>query len=187
MVLRGILLVLAIIGGALLATEMPPSIDVLPLPASAQVVRMLLRVRFEGDYDLLISMAKIGNEVGLTSETVPCDLALRVDRHGRPVLSEAIHSITRHSEIGYQHTQQYSADQPFHLKAGTYDVSIAGGVSCVVATARGASVTIEKQEREHILGSLIRAFAARALIVIGLLGLIMLAFRSRANQGLERP
>jgi len=184
--LRRILLVLAILGAVLLATEEPPELDVLPLPPSMLTVRMPLHV-LTGEYDLLVSMAKIGNELGLTSETVPCDLSLRIDEGGVAVVSQSVTSITRSSEVGYQNTQQYRAHQPFHLRAGTYNASITGGAKCASAAARGATVTFEKQEREHILGSLLRAFASRAFLAVGLLGLVALEFRRRPDYRLERP
>ena len=175
--LRRVFLAVAILGGILLATEEPSPIDVLPLPASTQSVRMGLHIRADGDYDLLVSVPKVGNELALTSETVPCDLAISISHEDKPILSQVIASIVRHSEIGYQNTQQYAAERSFHLKSGTYDVTISGGQQCAVATARGASVTLEKQEREHILGSLLYTFAARGLLVVGVLGLIAMEFR----------
>lgn len=184
--LRRVFLVGAILGGVLLATEEPPPIDVMPLPAPTQSVRMGLHIRAAGDYDLLVSMPKAGNELALTSEIAPCDLTVSISHNDTHVLSQDITAIVRHSEIGYQNTQQYAAERPFHLKSGTYDVTISGGQKCAVATARGASVTLEKQEREHILGSLLYALAARALLAVGVLGLIVMEFRRDPNNRLER-
>src|SRR5277367_1689391 len=161
-ILRRSLLTCSVVGGLLLVFETPPEIDILPLPGANLTDRFSFRVPSAGDYDLLISMAKVGSEISLSEETIPCDLSLRIDTEGRAVVSKTISTISRGSEIGFEHTQQYYAQQPFHLASGSYNVAITSGALCPAATARGASVTVERQEPEHILGSLLYYFAARA-------------------------
>jgi|SRR5271154_3392824 len=185
--LRRLLLACSIVGGLLLAFEFPPDINVLPLPGANLTDKFSLRVPSAGDYDLLISMAKVGDHLGLKEETIPCDLSLRVDADGRQVASRSISAITLGSEYGYAHTQQYYAQQPFHLPSGEYDVVITGGAHCPAATARGASVTVERQEQEHILGSLLYYAAARLLLGLGLLGLIIQEFRRGPNKRWKGP
>jgi hypothetical protein len=176
---RLILLALAVTGAALLALELPPSTDVQPFPGPNLMARLELNSRFGGDYRIQLSLPIVRQDVGLSSETLPCEFTASIERGETKILSRRVDEIVLVSELGSAHTQQYSAGDSFHLTRGTYAATIVGGAECPAATARGASVSIEKQEREHILGSIVQTVAGAALLLVGLLGLLFGAFDRR--------
>lgn len=160
-----------IVGALLLANQFLPQIDVLPLPAANGKVRFKLPVRFAGDYRVEISMPKADNKLALSEETFPCDLIMSVAQGEHQVVSQRIESMHTASEYGWANTQTFVAGNMFHLGHGTYDVTITGSGACPVAASRGASVTINRFETEHILGSFIAWMLVTALILVGLIGL----------------
>jgi hypothetical protein len=184
--LRRLSLALVILGATLISTELPPQVDSQPLPGPALKVRLAVAVRFGGDYYVEVIMPKVGDALGLETETVPCALSFQIVRDGSEILSQHVETITRESEYGWAHTQQYTAGRVFHLSHGTYDVTIAGGPQCPSAVARGASVTVAEQYKEHILGSLLRYLSARLLLVVGVVGLLISEFKGRPNNRFER-
>jgi hypothetical protein len=185
-VLRLILLGLAFFGATLLALQVPPVTDIQPFPGANLTVRLKLESRFGGDYRIQLSLPIVGQDAGLPSETFPCEFTASIERDGVNAQAQRIKSIVLVSELGWAHTRQYAAGDPFRLVRGTYYATIVGGAGCPAATARGASVSIEKQEREHILGSIAQTIAGAALLLVGLLGLIFGVFDRRPNKSLER-
>jgi hypothetical protein len=183
--LRRISLALVILGGILFATELPPEIGVRPLPGPTLKVRLPVTVRFGGEYGIEITMPKVGDALALEFEMIPCDFSFTIDRDGSEILSQHVEAISRGSEFGWAHTQQYGAGRAFHLSRGTYDVTIVGGSACPSAFARGASVTVVEQYKERILESLLRYLSARFLLFAGLLGLLISEFKSGRNKRLE--
>lgn len=174
-----------ILGAALFATELPPEIGVRPLPGPNLKVRLPVTVRFGGDYGLEVTMPKVGDALGLEFEMIPCDFSFTIERGGSEILSQQVQTISRGSEIGWAHTQQYGAGRGFHLSRGTYDVTIVGGSACPSAFARGASITVVEQYKDRILGSLLRYLTERFLLYAGLLGLLISEFKSGRNRRLE--
>lgn len=170
---RWIFLLLIVAGVALLAAQFPPHIDVMPLPASTAVVHLELPVRSAGDYRVEVSRPKMDNKLTLAEEVFSCDFLVSIEAGGRPVVSQHVASIRTESEFGFGNTQSFVAGDQFHLGHGTYKVSITGGDACPVATARGASVTIDRFEKERLLGSFLILFLAIALILAGLIGLMV--------------
>jgi hypothetical protein len=179
---RRISLALAIIGAILLATEFPPEISVQPLPGPTLKVRLPVTVRFGGDYGLEVTMPKVGDALGLDFEMIPCDFSFTIERDGSEILSQHVQTISRGSEFGWAHTQQYGAGRGFHLSRGTYDVTIVGGSACPSAFARGASVTVVEQYKDRILESLLRYLSGRFFLFAGLLGLLISEFKIRRNK-----
>jgi hypothetical protein len=176
---RWMFLLLLVAGALLLAGHIPVHIDVRPFPASNATVRLELPVRFAGDYQITLSMPKVDKKLTLDEEVFPCDFLVSIEADGHPVLSRHVTSMRTASEYGFANTQSFVAGENLHLGHGTYDVSVTGGSACPVATSRGASVTIEKFQREHILGTLLTWVLAIVLILVGLIGLMFSEFVRR--------
>jgi hypothetical protein len=170
---RWLFLALVVVGALLFANQFPPQVDVRPFPAPAASVRLELPVRFAGDYRVELSMPKVDDRLALRHERFPCDFLVSIEQEGQPAQSQHVESIRTASEFGWANTQTFVAGEDFRLGRGTYAATIAGGSGCQVATARGASITIARVERERILGDLLVWVVAVALILAGLLGLTL--------------
>ena len=179
---RLLFLALTVVGALLLANQFLPHMDVLPLPAANAKVRFELPVWFAGDYRVEISMPKVDNKLTLSEEIFPCEFLVFVAQDEHQAVSQRIESMHTASEFGWANTQTFVAGNMFHLGHGTYDVTITGSGACPVAASRGASVTINRFETEHILGSVIAWMLAIVLTVVGLLGLTFSEAMRRPNQ-----
>jgi hypothetical protein len=178
MTLRLLLLASALLGATLWVAQLPPDIQIGPLPGPNLEVRLGAGVKFGGDYFLEVSMPKVGNALALEPiDVIKCDLSLVIEKAGIAVYSQHIETMNRASEIGWAHTQQYVGGRSFHLNRGTYDVTISDGGGCPAAAARGASVTIAREYSEHIVGGLLLTFVTWALMLAGILGLIILEIK----------
>jgi hypothetical protein len=172
---RLILLIIALLGAALWVAQLPSEIQVGPLPGQNLKVRLGVEVRFGGDYFVEVSMPKVGSAVALEPfDFIKCDLSLVIAKAGTEVQSQHIESMNRATEFGWANTQQYVGGPAFHLNHGMYDATISNGGGCPAAAARGASVTIARQYREHILRSLLLHLVTWALILVGVVGLVIL-------------
>jgi len=178
---RLVLLAATFAGAILLALLFPTTTDVQPFPGPNLTVRLDVNSRFGGDYQIQLSLPIVGHDVDLRLETLPCEFTASIERDGVIVHRQRITNIVSISEIGWAHTRQYSAGESFQLNHGTYSATVVGGAGCPAATARGASVSIGKQEREHILGNVIQITVGAALLLVGLLGLIFGLFDRRPN------
>jgi hypothetical protein len=132
---------------------------------------------------MVVSMPKVGDEIGLDSETVPCELSFSIAKNDVIVHSQDADTMTRGSAIGWANTEQYQAGRAFHLDRGDYAVTIKGGNGCPTASTRGASVTVATVEREHILGSIVILLVASMLLVGGIAGLLVIEFQRRPRRG----
>jgi hypothetical protein len=185
---RLLFLVSLIAGALLLANQFPVRVRVMPLPAPSARVRLHLPVRFAGDYRIEISMPKMDDKLTLSEETHACDLLASIDQGGRQILSFHILTMRIASEFGWGNVQTFTAGQSFHLDHGEYDATIIGGGGCPVAAARGASITIGRFEREHILQDLLAQLLAVVFLLAGMLGLVFSEFVRRPNKPLkDRP
>ena len=183
---RWLFLLLIIAGALLIVSQYPPHIDVAPFPASpAEKVRLELPVRLAGDYRVEVSMPKIDNKLGLGEETFPCDFLVSIEYGGHQIVSRHVDSISTASEFGWANIQTFIAGENFHLSHGTYDVTVTSGSACQVAATKGASITVGRFEREHILGSLLVDLLSIALLLVGVVGLMFSEFVRRPNQLLK--
>jgi hypothetical protein len=180
-----LLSLLAIILGTLLfAAQLPTSFDISPLPGPTLHVRLHFGVRFAGDYFIQVVMPKVGNDLGLGPETVPCDLSFVISKDDVVVHSQNVDALNRQSEFGWANTQQYQAGHAFRLGHGDYAATIQGSGTCQAAATRGASVTVSRVYREHILGSLLAFFVASMLLVAGVAGVLIAVFRQGPHRGI---
>jgi hypothetical protein len=83
-----------------------------------------------GDYGVEVDMLTTARETGLAEETIPCDFWVQVEHGGRIVASQAVTSVRRVSEIGFNHTQQYDAGVNFHLTPEDETHGGAGSLGC---------------------------------------------------------
>jgi hypothetical protein len=163
----------------LFAAQLPLDIGIEPFPGPALKIKLPIEVRFPGEYRVVLTMPKVGEALGLTSETIPCDFSVSVADERSVIHSLHIERITRFSEMGFANTQQYADEQAFHLPRGRYVATIIGGDQCSAARERGAMVTFERQERDNILAWLLLEALTGALFVGGVGGLLYYGFRRR--------
>jgi hypothetical protein len=127
-----LLALLAIILGTVLFTiQLPTSSDISPLPGPTLHVRLRFNVRFAGDYFIQVVMPKVGNDLTLGPETLPCEFSFVISKDDLVVHSQNIGTMTRQSEFGWGNTQQYQAGDAFRLGHGDYAAIIQGGGTCV--------------------------------------------------------
>jgi len=112
---------------------------------------------------------------------IKCDLSVVIAKAGTLVVSQHIDALDRRSEIGWAYTQQYVSGPSFHLNLGMYDATISAVGGCPSAAVRGASVTIAREYREHILGSLLLHVFIWVLILGAVLGLVILEVKRGAR------
>jgi len=174
-------LVAIILGIVLFAAQLPTRIDISPLPGPTLHVKLHFGVRFAGDYIIEVVMPKVGNDLDLEAETVPCELSFIISKDDVVVHSQQIDAMNRRSESGWANTQQYQAGHAFRLSHGDYSATIQGS-TCQVAAKRGASVTVSRVDREHILGSLIAFTVAAILFAAGVAGVLIAAFRPKPHR-----
>jgi hypothetical protein len=165
-----------IVGIVLFAAQLPTRFDISPFPGSALHVKLHFGVRFAGDYIVEVVMPKAGNELDPGTETVPCEFSFIISNNDVVVHSQYVDAMNRESEFGWANTQQYRAGHAFHLRHGDYAATIRGS-TCPTAAKRGASVTVSRVDREHILGSLIAFTVAAILLLAGVAGILIAAFR----------
>jgi len=184
--LRRVFLVLVAVSAWLIANEATDPPDVQPLPGPGLTVQIPLKLSAAGDYILRVLMPKVGNALGLSPETVPCDISLRVVRNGAVVVLQNATSMTRLGELGHWRVQEYQAGDSFHLQSGEYDAVVSGSSNCTVAATRGASMEIAEVYRERILAGLARYYGPRILMIVSLLVLVLLEFMTKPNNRIER-
>ena len=142
---RLVLLAAVAIGAAYLLVLESSVVETVPLPATGLSVRLQLQARRSGDYFFEVTMPKVGTALGLTEETVPCDMQVTIERNDVTAASQHIVAIRRTSEIGWSNIQIYRAAPPINLNRGNYAVTITGG-ACPSAVARGASIRVLKED-----------------------------------------
>jgi hypothetical protein len=145
---RRICIVLTALGALMLAVPRDQSFDVVPFPATGLTVKMTAEIAHDGDYHLVSAMPVVGQQVALSEETVPCELAVTLVRTGQPPITNEITSISRYAEFGFGRIQYYKSAN-WHLRRGEYEISIAGVKDCPAAVSRGATVSIE-ESASHI-------------------------------------
>ena len=59
----------------LFAPQLPLDIGIEPFPGPALKIKLPIVVRFTGEYRVVLTMPKVGEALGLTSETIPCDFS----------------------------------------------------------------------------------------------------------------
>ncbi|MEN3113131.1 hypothetical protein ACFONG_16195 [Uliginosibacterium paludis] len=166
-------------------SKFAPKIDVRPFPLAASArVRLELPVRFAGDYRIEVSTPKVDGNFRLNEKSFPCDILFTVQDGDNQIISRHADSISTASEVGWANTQTFVAGDNFRLGHGTYYVTITSGGACPIASARGASITVSRFEREHILGSLLIDLLAVLLLVSGVVGLLRPGFFRSPNNSI---
>jgi len=175
---RLIFLAIALIGAAIWVAELPINEEAGPLPGRNLKVRLNVDVRFGGNYFVEVSMPKVGNTLAHEPlDIIRCDFYVTIAKAGTEVYSQHIETMSSATEIGWTYTQQYVGGASFRLDHGMYDATISAGEGCPVAAARGASVSVAREYKEHIVGSLLLNVFAWTLILVGVSGIVIDAKR----------
>lgn len=181
-VFRRVLISSAIVGAAITTFTQPNDLRSVPFPGSKLYINMPATIRSSGEYYLMVEMPIVEDSAAMPPETVSCDFAYSVHKDKAIAWSESIHSINRIGEIGSAHMYEYRAGTTFHLDSGEYQVTLTGGTGCPAASIRGASVVIDQDvvsPTEHYIVALLLKGLARILLFGGLIGLLIIEFRSR--------
>jgi hypothetical protein len=183
---RRICIVVIAVGALMLAVPRDLSFDTVPFPAAGLSVKILADIAHDGDYHLVAAIPKVGEQLALSEESVPCALAVTLTRQGHPPTTNQITSISRYAEVGFGRIQYYKSTD-WHLARGEHEISIAAVKDCPAATSRGATVSIEQSAShvtERFLAGVLRYWSGVVLLCVGLLGLIFCEF-GRANKSLH--
>lgn len=142
------------------------------------------------DADIRVTMPKVGESLGLSEETVPCSLVVIVSESGKTPQKKEITSLTRYSEFGFGRTQDYRGGDVFSLGRGACDIEVSSQAVCEAASARGATISLERDignPTDFYLRGLLLPYFARAVLCIGLLGVVICEFRKKKPNQAPEP
>ena len=185
-IVRRICIAITAIGVLIVAMPHDQSYDTVPFPTAGLTVKMIADVAHDGDYYLVATMPKVGDELALSEESVPCALAVTLARSGYSPTTNHVSSLSRYGEFGFGRIQYYKSSD-WHLGRGQYDITILDPQDCPAAKARGATLSIEQDAphvTERFLADVLEYWSGVVLLCVGLLGLVLCEFR-RANKALH--
>jgi len=156
--------------------RMPPedsSFSTVGFPAIGFSAKISGHVAQDGNYRLVAALRKVGHELGLSAESVPCALDATFTPPGHAPVTERITSISRYAEYGAAQIQYYEGAK-WHLTRGDYTFDIASRGNCVAALSRAATLTLEPElihPTERYLGRMFKSLLGTILLFSGLLGI----------------
>ncbi len=183
--IRRICIFLVAAGAALLFFHRETILPTLPVPPAGRLVKDVAEIGSEGDYYVRVTMPKIDDSVGLSEETVPCSFVVSITESGKPTLKMEISSLTRSSEYGFGRTQDYHDGNKFRLKRGEHVFEVSCRETCVVAAARGATISLEQDvgnPTNYYFRNLLRSWCTTGALCVGLIGIVICEFK-KPNQG----
>ena len=178
--IRRISILLVILGSVLLYPRPETRLPILPFPPAGITVKEIAQIERSGAFQVRVTMPKTDNALALEKEENPCSLLITITQNNLLSITQKITSLSRYGEFGYGQIQYYKGGEKFSLSRGDVYLEITGVGPCPVATARGATISIEEDignPTNRYLRKLIALWLGFGSLGLGLVGLIACEFK----------
>jgi hypothetical protein len=178
------LILLALTGGTYQSWPKADPNWSLPLPGHGLSIRAPVTPRSGGAYHVEVWMPKVGSDLHVVEETLPCALNIVLDsgtNREKVLASNRLRSI---GEYGWANVVIYVADPRLDLDASDHVVKVSTGDDCAVASLRGGSVTVTRDydhPTERYLLATFLDIASKVALYVGLIGVAIVVLRLKTT------